>query len=273
MRKILIIPNSIDLLGSVLKTDISGVILPIKDLSVNSDIVFSLDDVKTILNTTSKEVNVSLNKIFHNNDLRLLESTLVGLNKTNVSKIFFYDLAVLNMCKRLRIKKELVIYQDHLNLSNYSNIFYKEEGVNYAVISNDITKEEINEIASTMPLMLISYGYLPIFYSRRYLITSYLKYINKSKDRGNYYIKNRSDKYPIVEEEYGTTIYTSKPINLINEIDKIKIDYCILNSSLIDNEEFLKVLDMYLKQRKDNNKYYEGFINEKTIYRVGDIKE
>ena len=117
MRKILIIPNSIDLLGSVLEKDITGVILPMKNLSVNRDITFSLEEIKTILNMTSKEISVSINKIMHNSDLKELEETLVALNKMNISKIFFYDLAVLNICKRLGIKKDLVIYQEHLNTS------------------------------------------------------------------------------------------------------------------------------------------------------------
>ena len=73
MRKILIIPNSIDLLGSVLEKDITGVILPMKHLSVNRDITFSLEEIKTILNMTSKEISVSINKIMHNSDLKELE--------------------------------------------------------------------------------------------------------------------------------------------------------------------------------------------------------
>ena len=47
--------------------------------------------------------------------------------------------------------------------------------------------------------MLIVYGYLPIFYSRRYLISNYLKYIDKNKDSNIYYIKHKENKYPIVE--------------------------------------------------------------------------
>lgn len=270
MKKILIIPNSLDLLGSVLETDVSGVILPITNLSVNRDITFSLEEIKTILNMTSKEISVSINKIMHNSDLKELENTLVALNKMNISKIFFYDLAVLNICKRLGIKKDLVIFQEHLNTSIYSNHFWKKNGVKYTVISNDITKEEINEISPTMPLMLISYGYIPIFYSRRYLITNYLNYIHENKEKGHYYIKNKEDKYPIVEEEYGTTIYTKEPINLINEIKNIKVEYLILNSTLIENKVFLSTLDQYLKEEEDNRKHYTGFLNEKTIYRVGD---
>lgn len=270
MKKILVIPNSLDLLGSVLEKEVTGVILPITNLSVNRDITFSVEDIKTILNMTSKEICVSINKIMHNSDLKELENTLVALNKMNISKIFFYDLAVLNIAKRLGIKKDLVIYQEHLNTSIYSNHFWKKNGVKYAVISNDITKEEINEISPSMPLMLISYGYIPIFYSRRYLITNYLNYIKETKEQGHYYIKNKEDKYPIVEEEYGTTIYTKEPINLINEVNNINVEYLILNATLIENQIFLSTLDTYLKEKTDTNNHYVGFLNEKTIYRVGD---
>ncbi len=270
MKKILVIPNSLDLLGSVLEKEVTGVILPITNLSVNRDITFSVEDIKTILNMTSKEICVSINKIMHNSDLKELENTLVALNKMNISKIFFYDLAVLNIAKRLGIKKDLVIYQEHLNTSIYSNHFWKKNQVKYAVISNDITLEEINEIASSMPLMLICYGYIPIFYSRRYLITNYLNYIHENKEKGHYYIKNKEDKYPIVEEEYGTTIYTKEPINLINEVNHINVEYLILNATLIENKIFLSTLDNYLKEKTDANSHYIGFLNEKTIYRVGD---
>ena len=270
MKKILVIPNSLDLLGNVLEKEVTGVILPITNLSVNRDITFSVEDIKTILNMTSKEICVSINKIMHNSDLKELENTLVALNKMNISKIFFYDLAVLNIAKRLGIKKDLVIYQEHLNTSIYSNHFWKKNGVKYTLISNDITKEEINEISPSMPLMLISYGYIPIFYSRRYLITNYLNYIKETKEKGHYYIKNKEDKYPIVEEEYGTTIYTKEPINLINEVNNINVEYLILNATLIENQIFLSTLDTYLKEKTDTNNHYVGFLNEKTIYRVGD---
>lgn len=271
-KKILVIPNSLENLGNILKTNVDGIILSIKDLSVNSNIYFTLDDIKSIMNITSKEVCVSINKIMHNEDLELLENTLIALNKLNISKIFFYDLSVLNMVKRLNINKELVIFQDHLNASNYSNNFYKRRGINYAVITNDITKNEINEISKYNRLMLISYGYLPIFYSRRYLISNYLKYINKDKENNIYYIKHNNDKYIIKEEDYGTTIYTKEPIDLINDINDINVEYIILNLSFTKEEEYLSILNKYLNNLKDDKEHYRGFIDKKTVYKVEDYE-
>ena len=54
MKKILVIPNSYDNLGEVLKTNIDGIILPIKGLSVNNSISFTVEDIKNIINLTSK---------------------------------------------------------------------------------------------------------------------------------------------------------------------------------------------------------------------------
>ena len=84
----------------------------------------------------------------------------------------------MNICKKLGIRKDLVVFQEHLNTSLHSANFYKKRGIKNIVITNDITSTEINEISKYNSLMLISYGYLPIFYSRRYLITNYLKYID-----------------------------------------------------------------------------------------------
>ena len=267
MKKILVIPNSYENLGEVLKTNVDGVILPIKGLAVNSSQYFSVEDIKNIINLTSKEVCVSINKIMHNEDLKYLESVLVALNKLNIRKILFYDLSVMNICKRLGIRKDLVVYQEHLNASLYSNNFYKNRGIKNIVITNDITSEEIIEIGKYNSLMLICYGYLPIFHSRRHLISSYLDYIKHDKSNNNYFIKNRDDRYPIIEEE-GTTIYSKMPINLINEVDSLNIDYVILNATLIDRDEFLSVLDDYLNERHDASEHYLGFLNRKTVYKV-----
>jgi collagenase-like PrtC family protease len=237
---------------------------------VESDIYFDLMDIKHILNKTTKEICISINKIMHEEDLKELEMALVTLNKLNISKIFFYDVAILNMCRNLNIKKELVIYQEHLNASYLTNRFYSNKCVKYSLITNDITKQEINEIAKYHNLMMVCYGYLPIFYSRRYLVSNYLKYINKENNSNIYYIKNKDDYYPIRQEDSGTCIYTKEPIDLINEVKDIDIKYIVLNSFLISNDEFLNVIDKYINQINDNNNHYLGFLNEKTVYKVKD---
>lgn len=269
MKKILVMPNKNNL-EMILSSNVDGIILPLKDFSIQSDIYFELMDIKKILNRTKKEVCISINRIIHETDLKELEMVLGTLNKLNISKIFFYDIAVLSLCQKLGIKKELVVYQEHLNSSTLTNRFYHKRSVNYSLITNDITKEEINSIAKEQKLMMVCYGYLPIFYSRRYLVSNYLEYIKKNSTSDIYYIRNNDDYYPVKEEEYGTCIYTKKPINLINEINKLEIEYIVLNSFLINNDEFSKILYNYTNNIKNNDEHYLGFFNEKTVYRVKD---
>ena len=207
-----------------------------------------------------------------NDDLLLLERTLIELNNLNVSKVLFYDLAIPSICKRENLKIELAVFQDHLNASINSNMFYKKRGIHTTVITNDITMDEINDISKYQSLMMICYGYLPIFYSRRYLITNYLNYVGEDKNNSLYTIQNKDDKYIIEEEGYGTTVYTKEPINLINRLEKLNIDYIILNSNHIDNKEFRRIVTQYLNHESDNNYYYEGFIEKKTVYKVEDYE-
>ena len=49
-KKILVIPNSLENLSDILKTNVDGIILSIKDLSVNSNVYFTIDDIKSIIN-------------------------------------------------------------------------------------------------------------------------------------------------------------------------------------------------------------------------------
>ena len=272
MKKILVMPSSLDNLGKILDSDVDGIILSLEGLSVNSNIYFTIEDIKSIINLTSKEICVSINKIMHTEDLDDLELALVKLNKLNIRKIFFYDLSVLNICKRLNIKKDLVIFQEHLNASIYSNNFYRDRGIKYATITNDITLEEINEISKYNKLILIGYGYLPIFNSRRHLVSNYLEYVHENKIHKLYYVKNGEDRYPILEEKDGTTIFTKEPINLINELDKIDVDYIILNSFNIPTPEFMEMLDNFVNNKKTNKDEYVGFLNTKTVYKVDDYE-
>ena len=192
----------------------------------------------------------------------------------------FYDLSVIELCQKLNIKKELVIYQNHLNASIYSNNFYNNLGINYSVITNEITLDEILEINknSHMNLIIPSYGYRPIFYSRRNLIDSYFKYINKKQEYKFYYIKEKlKNEYNIIKEEkFGTTIYTSHILNLIKEYKIFcdnNISYILLDAEFIDEKIFLKEVINYIALKEGKNidykdNYWTGFLYNKSIYKV-----
>ena len=261
--------NSLEHLNTLLDKKIDGVIVSIDKLSVNDSFYVDVDALCNI-DFKGKEVFVSLNKLMHNSDLEYLRIVLKKLNKINV-RILFYDMAVYNIACEYDMVNKLVIYQDHLNASVLSNKFYFELGIKGSFVTSDITRDELIEIKknSGMEIMLLGYGYAPIFYSRRYLIKNYHKYIDKEYNSGNYsIISDTGVEYPIEEEDAGTTIYTDKVINLINQVDEIKdIDYLVLRCNKIDDLEFNNMVDKFINHERVENTYL-GFYDKKTIYRV-----
>jgi len=269
MSKLIVTVNSLEHLNKLIDKDIYGIMLYIDKLSVNSSFYVNVDDIRR-MDFKDKKIFVVMNKIMHNNDLNMVRVTLDKLKDMDV-KILFYDMSVYNISKELGIIDKLVIYQDHLNASIYSNKFYSDLGITGSYISSDITGEELLEIKdnSKMDIYFTGYGYVPIFYSRRYLIKNYLKFIDKEDLVGNYTIvSDMNTEYPISEEEFGTTIYSEKTVNLINYLDYLdKIDYIVMNSNGILDEEFNMMVDRFIKKDKMDDCYL-GFFDTKTIFKV-----
>ena len=269
MSKLIVTANSKEHLHELLDMDIDGIILSISKLSVNSSFYVDVNFLDEI-DFKEKCVFVSLNKLMHNKDLEHLRMVMNKLKGKNV-RILFYDMAVYNIAKEYDMVDKLVIFQDHLNASVLSNKFYSKLGIKASYVTSDITKDELLEIKknSDMGIFFLGYGYAPIFYSRRYLISNYLKYIDIDNDGSEYEItSDMGVTYPIVEEEYGTTIYTDREINLINYLDDVKeIDYIVMNSNKIDNSKFNLMVGKFINREKIDD-VYVGFFNKKTIYRV-----
>ena len=174
MSKLIVSVNSLEQLNRLMDKDIYGVMLYIDKLSVNSSFYVNIDDISKI-DFKDKKIYVVMNKIMHNNDLDMVRDNLSRLKDMDV-KILFYDMSIYNISKELGMVDKLVIYQDHLNASILSNKFYYDLGITGSYISTDITGEELLEIKnnSNMEIYFTGYGYVPIFYSRRYLIKNYL---------------------------------------------------------------------------------------------------
>lgn len=269
MSKYTVIPSKREDINILLDKNIKSIILGVKNLSIYP---FELDieEIIKIANNTDKNIIIAMNKMIHNKDLDLVRDVLNKVNKSKIYGIMFYDLGIFNICNSMNIDKELILGQEHLNASKSSNEFYYNKGIKNSFITSDITYNELNEINSDtkMNIYYTVYGYLPIFYSRRYLLTNYFKYIKKDMEDNTYFIFNDELKYMIKEYSYGTIIY-SPLINLINEIDKIKdIDNYVIDLSYTDD---IEIIDKFINNEKMEDNYI-GFFNKKTIYKLKEEK-
>lgn len=263
-------------------------IIGLENYSVNYYEI-SLDDIKELLEKYPNiDLFVSINKNIFNKDINDLESKLISLSKLRIKGVLFYDLAVLEIVKRLNLELNLVIHQTHM-ITNYNICnYYHDLGVKYGYLSTEITEEEISEISSKTKLELMAYfiGHPIISHSKRKLVSNYYTYANKENKLDYNVIKEHgkdSKKYYIKEDKKGTNILTYDILNGTKAftILKEKIKYAILDTNLIDEDLFIEILSLYKKNldKKLSNEDLiqkvqdligenDGFFYLKTIYKV-----
>lgn len=279
MSKILIIPSD-----NNLNNESDGYIIGLKSLSVNMPVYFELDELVEFIKKikdNNQEVFISLNKNMHNGDLKYLEEVMQTLNGLNIDGVLYYDIGVVNIWKRLKLDYELVWAQEHLTTNYLTCNYWYDKGVKYAYLASEITTDEILEIKENteMKLMIPIFGYLPMFVSKRHAVKNYLEYFNLKDNSDINYITKESKVYPIVDDENGTTVYSSSILNGIGETLKlINIDYLVLNSFNI-GDKFKEVVKMFKNVDENNIDDYtneldqlfnsdRGFLYSRTIYKV-----
>jgi len=277
-----IIPKDSKNIEEYKKIGANAFIFPLKEYSCGYEKYFELDEIKRIKEANKDiEIFVSLNKNFFNEELDRLKEILLEVDKLKINGILFYDMAILRYKKELALKTDLVWNQTFM-VTNYNTCnYYLDKGVNYAVISKEITIDEINEIAnkSKIKLMANIFCYPIMSYTRRSLITNYHKAHNINSKSNIYSLKNNNEEYIIYEEENGSALFMGRLLNGSDVINNIKTNYVIFNESFIDHELFIKIFDLFIKlyNTKDNKIKkeiddligdYRAFFNTKTIYKV-----
>lgn len=274
--KTLVIPSNFQIID---KLNCDGVIIGINNLSINMPFYCNLEDLNKIKN---KEIFICLNKNMHNSDIELLKKTMIKLNDYNIKGVIYYDIAVVNLYNKLNLNYDLVWNQEHMTNNYYTINFWNQFNVKYTWVSNDITLRECNEIKqNTNALLMITlFGYVPMFASRRHLVKNYLKTFDLNDNSNINYIEKEGNIYPLIDNELGTICYTNFILNGLKEKLLLNYDYIILNSFLIDDDKFTKVLDIFNNVNEDNVEELEneintmftntkkGFFYEETVYKV-----
>lgn len=279
MKKIMIAPkNKKMILNTLDKVD--AYLLGVEHFSVNMPSSFSLEEIEKIipiLKKEKKEIFLSVNKNMFSLDLESLETCLEEIEKWSITGIAFYDVSIPSIVKRRNFKTPLVWSQEHFT-TNYATMNYWYDcGVTYAQLANEITKEEVCEIKKKTKMKLISqvFGYIPMFYSKRPLVTNYKKVFSLEGKDTIYYLEHEGKKYPLREKEASFEGYYAEVLNAYLDIETLDVDYLYFNSFLIADDIFIEVLRCY--REKDGKKleklypYQSNFLHKKTVYRVKDL--
>lgn len=262
-----------------------GILLGLSSYSVLNAVGFTVEEVSSIAKEyPTLEIFVKMDKNFMNDEVDSLKDVLVELDQLPIEGVFFYDMAVLEIKQELSLALPLVWSQTHM-VSNYRTCnYFLEQGVNYALLSKEITLDEIEDISEKSDIATIVevVSHPSVGYSRRKLVSNYYQDL---EEEGNSTLsileRITNQKYIVKEEDAGTGFLLDQVMNgtsVIASLYRMNIDYVLLREEGIS--DFLELLldtktyvDCGCKDTNYVEKYKKlgdntGFFFKKTIYRV-----
>ena len=263
---------------------IDGIILALKDYSVESLCFFTIDEITNIKKNNKCSVFVKINNNLFNDDISKIKDILIKLDNIGIDGIFFYDLAILQLKKELNLSIDLIWNQTHM-VNNYMTCnYYYDKGVKYALLGKEITLDEIRDIINNSKIIsMVEVVSLPsVAFSKRKLVSNYFSDLGESGPK-EIVVQEKitKDSYNVVEDDNGTTFFLNKVTNgtsIISDLYKCGCKYIIFREYGIDNfNELISDTISYIEDGciDDNyiNKYRKlgdstNFFFRKTIYKV-----
>lgn len=285
MTKLMVIPSH---LNEWLE-DADAYLLGYQSLSINFLETVSFEQIEQIyskLKSQGKQLFIALNKNFHNHELEQVKEAMIRLSQLGIDGILYYDVAVVQLKNEYKIDIPLIWGAEHLT-TNYATMnYWHTKGVDMVSISGEITNQEILEIrnATDMPLIVPAFGHLPMFVSERHEVKNYLNYFGLKDNSKLYYMEKEGKKYPIIDNQEGTFVYSYLILNAYQEYLDWKeknIDYVTLNENFIDPVIFKKVVHLFKSETGNDamiddlleGKTDKGFLYKETVYQVKKYEE
>lgn len=262
-----------------------ALLLGLENFSVLNSVTFSFDEIKEIVKQYPKiEVFVKMDKNIFNSEVEEVRRVLLELEQMSVCGIFFYDLSLLQLKQELNLSIPLIWSQTHMVTNSRTCYYYYHQGVRYALLSKEITLDEITSIAKESAIgTIVEVVSLPsVGYSRRKLVHNYYEDLG---DTGSSTLsvleKITNKKYLVKEENSGTGFLLDEVLNgtsVISDLYQANVDYVLFREEGIPSFlELIRDTKKYIAGGCSDGSYVEkykklgdstGFFFKKTIYRV-----
>lgn len=189
-----------------------------------------LKEAVSFAHSKNKKVYVTVNMLFHNEDLKEIEKYLLFLEKINVDGLIVTDFGIISLIKKLNIKTPFIISTQE-SVTNYKTLeFYKSLGASRAVLARECSKEDIKEMKEKVDIELevFIHGAMCTSYSGRCVLSNYVT--KRDSNRGgcaqicrfNFEIEENEEKYAISSKDLNMIDYITDLISLNVESFKIE---------------------------------------------------
>lgn len=260
--KILINISDLNDLEKFEKLGVSNFLFPLEDFSIGYK-AFSFEEI----GSTSIKAYVLVNRLLTDEDIdHFLQLEI----PENVVGFVIEDTGLMYELKDS--KYELINFQNHLN-NNYETINYWLNYFDSVVLSTDITKEEVEKILgmAKKPLVICSFLYPMVMYSRRDLVANYRHHNGKTgPEMVDVSLDNPEISFKFVGSKWGTAVFDCKILDVrdaLKDIDDENIKFYLIDTNFLDTEKVIKAI-----KGEEIEDTHDGFFSKKTIYKVGDIR-
>lgn len=254
-----------------------AIIIGVEGFSIRQSLAIALEDVKEMVllcHAQHLKCYVNALRFFMEDELDLLKEFLKTCKEADVDGIYYSDEGVFYEAQKQGMES-LLIYQPETLITNHMDIaFYLELGIQSVSLAHECSLEEILLMTKqNKEVEILISGYFSILYSRRMLVTNYLDAI-KSNEKGHKKVldlieSTRQDRMPIVEDDYGTHIFSEAPIQSQKELPVLKehgLYRFRIDSIFMDDDWTTHVLNVYQNQTEvpgSNHWYYQTTMKKK----------
>lgn len=140
---------------------------------------FSIDDIKeavSFAHSLGKRVYVTVNIIFHNEDLKEIDEYLINLDNLGIDAYIVSDLAVIKRIKELKLRPEIHISTQESSVNKESVKFWKSLGASRVVLGRECSREDIIDIKKNVDIEIeyFVHGAMCTSYSGRCVLSNYV---------------------------------------------------------------------------------------------------
>ena len=238
---------------------------------------FSIEEIEeacSFAHSLGKKVFVTVNIVFHNEDLEGLLDYLKELEKAKVDAIIVSDPLVIDMVNENNINLEIHLSTQGSTSNSESVKYWMSKGVKRVVLAREVPACEIKEIISSTgcDIEVFLHGAMCTCYSGRCVLSNY--FTNRDSNRGGCaqvcrfvfdLDKKRDIDYSIATKDLNLSSYISDLIEM--GVSSIKIEGRMRSSYYIATiiSCYRKLIDAYYNNRSSKDLVKDM---QKRLYRV-----
>lgn len=147
---------------------------------------FSLEELKEasdFAHSLNKKIYVTVNIVFHEENLEGLEEYLKYLDSINIDGIIASDIVVIKMCQKLKLHLSVCLSTQASTLNSRAVVFWQKLGVTRVVLAREASRDDIINIAKTgVEIETFIHGAMCTSFSGKCVLSNYMT--NRDSNRG-----------------------------------------------------------------------------------------